>query len=533
MSGTRASEAALVPARAAAPAASRPERVVVAVVTAAFALLLTLWAVLTPMFEAPDEFTHWDAAVRLALDEGWPPPGEAQNLAASELARVTNYDIPPADRSSYGTLLEAAPGDHDFVNQMTQHPPTYYALAGAVLDAVDFTHHRWDLGVLALRLLSVALVAPLPLLTWATVRRLTRSPRTAIVAATTLLAVPQLAQIGSSVTSDAPIILLGAVTVWLTTRTITGDRTWRTHLALGTALGLALATKGTAFPAIPFVALALLLGDTTLPLARRALRTLAVGATTAALGAWWWIHNLTTTGTLQPNGLIEQRPPTPWPAGEGPDLGVFTATFWDGVSSSFWGQLGRAKFPISPIVSDSLTVVALLVVACWAFRRVRGGRAVVLLAVLPVVIAAAMLGNGWNTYDQTQGVYGVQGRYLYPALVVLVALSAVAWRRLAATAPGRRRTARTAVVLAPALAAYGLWVAVSGFFPGTVGEPASVGTLTVGQSLPVPAAAFAVLAAVVAVAVVTACTLVWRAVGRVSDPPASATTAAAADAPSC
>ena len=224
MSGTRASEAALVPARAAAPAASRPERVVVAVVTAAFALLLTLWAVLTPMFEAPDEFTHWDAAVRLALDEGWPPPGEAQNLAASELARVTNYDIPPADRSSYGTLLEAAPGDHDFVNQMTQHPPTYYALAGAVLDAVDFTHHRWDLGVLALRLLSVALVAPLPLLTWATVRRLTRSPRTAIVAATTLLAVPQLAQIGSSVTSDAPIILLGAVTVWLTTRTITGDR---------------------------------------------------------------------------------------------------------------------------------------------------------------------------------------------------------------------------------------------------------------------------------------------------------------------
>jgi 4-amino-4-deoxy-L-arabinose transferase-like glycosyltransferase len=492
------------------PPVWRREAVSVAVVTAAFGLLLTLWAVMTPMFQAPDEFTHWDASVRVALDKGWPPPGEALNIAAAQAAQVTNFTIPPADRPTFGALQQQAPGYHDFVNQMTQHPPTYYLLAGTVLDTIDFTQHRWDAGVLALRLLDVVLVAPLPLLTWATVRRLTRSPRTALVAATALFAVPQLAQIGASVTNDAPVILLGGVVVWLTTRVLTGDRTWRTTLVLGAALGLMLAVKGTAFPAVPFVALAVLLGGTsTVPLRTRLLQTLGTGVVTAALGAWWWIGNLVRYGTIQPNGLADERPPTPWPAGEGPNAGLFLNTFWDGVTSSFWGQFGRAQYPVSPVVSDVLTVGALLLVGVFAYRASGTRRAALLLTVLPVVIAVSMLANGWNTYDETQGVYGTQGRYFYPSLVALVALSAIAATALLAPGAPRRRAAVAVAVSAPLLALYGLSVAYRGFFEGFDLAVTGQGLRDLAGSLPVGRPEFVVLAlatlaGLVAVAVLTA-----------------------------
>ena len=500
------------------PATSRLEAAAVTSVTAAFGVLLVVWALITPMFQAPDEVVHVDAAVTLTTTGEWAPAGEALFLQASQAARDSLGTVPRDARPSWGDLLAAHPGTTADVNQMTQHPPTYYALAGAVLDAVDFTHHRWDLGVLALRLLSVALVAPLPLLTWATVRRLTRSPRTAIVAATTLLAVPQLAQIGSSVTSDAPIILLGAVTVWLTTRTLTGDQTWRTHLALGTALGLALATKGTAFPAIPFVALAVLLGDTTHPLARRALRTLAVGATTAALGAWWWIHNLTTTGTLQPNGLPRSSTPNPWPAGEGPDLGFFLDTEWSRLSSSFWGQFGRLEYPMTPILTDVLTVGCLALVAGWAFRGRRSAARSWLLASFPLITLLVLLHNNFDSYDRTQEVSGAQGRYLFGSLVALATLLAVAGLRLVTHEEARRRVGRSMVVAAPLVGAYGASVAYRGFFEQSDLEVTRPGLANLLVTTPVGGPALLAAMVVLALVAASAGVATWRLVGRAGPP---------------
>ncbi|MDP9735427.1 hypothetical protein [Curtobacterium sp. 260] len=84
---------------------------------------------------------------------------------------------------------------------MTQHPPTAYLVGALVLKAVHFAGLRWDHAVLVLRLVDVAAVTLLPLLTWASVRRLTRSPRAGLVGALALFGVPQLASIASSVST--------------------------------------------------------------------------------------------------------------------------------------------------------------------------------------------------------------------------------------------------------------------------------------------------------------------------------------------
>ena len=72
---TRTPVPAAVPVR-------RPELVVVSLVTAGFALVLLLWAVLVPAFQAPDERAHFDAALHVAIGDGWPEPGDLHVLAA-------------------------------------------------------------------------------------------------------------------------------------------------------------------------------------------------------------------------------------------------------------------------------------------------------------------------------------------------------------------------------------------------------------------------------------------------------------------
>ena len=49
------------------PRTARWERVAIAVVTATFGLWLVAWALIVPVFEAPDETAHVDAAVHVAL----------------------------------------------------------------------------------------------------------------------------------------------------------------------------------------------------------------------------------------------------------------------------------------------------------------------------------------------------------------------------------------------------------------------------------------------------------------------------------
>ncbi len=99
---------------------------------------------------------------------------------------------------------------------------------------------------------------PLPFLVWSTVRRVTRSPRTAVVGSLALFAVPQLAQIAPPSRTNAPVILLGAVITWLVARTMTGDHRRRTHVLLGVAVAAICSVKGTGLPTVPFVAVALL-----------------------------------------------------------------------------------------------------------------------------------------------------------------------------------------------------------------------------------------------------------------------------------
>ncbi len=457
-------------------------------VTALVVLVGGLWAVLTPAFRAPDEPQHVNSVLRLAYGGGWPPAGEALVGPAVDAARdqaALDTDVPgrhldrdgipafvgepPTPDAERGTVTGANALAHPVppgtstrhlatsaVDQMTQHPPLYYAVAAGVLRATGLAEARWDLQLLALRLFDVVLLAPLPLLAAAAVRRLSRSRAAALVAASFTLFVPQVGHILGSVTNDALVTLTGAATGYLCVRVLTGDLRPRTAAALGAAVGLGLLTKVMAAFALPVVVAAYLLASG--PRVRRAAGALLAGGAAFVVGGWWWLRNLLVLGTVQPVGI-----PDRFPEAEPRGLWYFLRTVVTSVTRSFFGNFGWLEVRVPDAVFWTAAVV---VAALCALAVLRGParRATAVLVLQPVALWCGVLVNAWPDYAAHGWISAVQGRYLFAGLLALSAGTALGL--LALLGPRLRRATPWVVVAAGLVSAGGLAYGFWGFYQG-------------------------------------------------------------------
>lgn len=502
---------------------ARREWIVLGTTTVAWLGLLLSFALLTPAFGAPDEPAHVDAAFRLALGLGWPHGGEMHYLAA--VRQIVEHPVPAVDRPTVDALLAAVPGDSPAIDPMSQNPPTYWLVAAGILRLIRFGAHDWATSVLVLRLFDVALVTALPVLVWATVRRVTRSPRTALVAPLLLFAVPQLAQVAAGVTSWAPMILLGAVLVWLSVRVLTGDRSWWTTAGLAVAVTGLAAISALGLLAVPFVVLVFVLARDQRtasdqrtatdqrdqrPWRRSALHAGVVVVAAAAVSGWWWVRTLLVSGTLLPDALRGVTTVQPYPSG-GANPGAFAGRQWDGLTASFFGDFGANQWPLPPMVVDALAIVGLVALG-WSYARRGAGRRVMTIALVwPALVVVATLAYNWRNYLGTHQGNGLQGRFLFVAVVALVLSQAVAWRALVVRPELRRRLARIAAVGSFAIALYGIGIAYRGAwenvqFRVTPGGLSAMAGGSLAGPLPI-----AVAGALFLVAGVASVALVWRA----------------------
>ncbi|MEJ8282783.1 glycosyltransferase family 39 protein [Curtobacterium citreum] len=502
---------------------ARREWIVLGTTTVAWLGLLLSFALLTPAFGAPDEPAHVDAAFRLALGLGWPHGGEMHYLAA--VRQIVEHPVPAVDRPTVDALLAAVPGDSPAIDPMSQNPPTYWLVAAGILRLIRFGAHDWATSVLVLRLFDVALVTALPVLVWATVRRVTRSPRTALVAPLLLFAVPQLAQVAAGVTSWAPMILLGAVLVWLSVRVLTGDRSWWTTAGLAVAVTGLAAISALGLLAVPFVVLVFVLARDQRtasdqrtatdrrdqhPWRRSALHAGVVVVAAAAVSGWWWVRTLLVSGTLLPDALRGVTTVQPYPSG-GANPGAFAGRQWDGLTASFFGDFGANQWPLPPMVVDALAIVGLVALG-WSYARRDAGRRVMTIALVwPALVVVATLAYNWRNYLGTHQGNGLQGRFLFVAVVALVLSQAVAWRALVVRPELRRRLARIAAVGSFAIALYGIGIAYRGAwenvqFRVTPGGLSAMAGGSLAGPLPI-----AVAGALFLVAGVASVALVWRA----------------------
>jgi hypothetical protein len=291
---------------------------------------------------------------------------------------------PRSQRGSFDALGGPAPvTDGRLSNQMVQHPPMVYAVGAAILSALPAEHWAYDQQVYVLRLLNIALVAPLPLLAWATSRRLGLAEPVARGAAVLPLAVPGLTRVGATFNNDGVLMLTTGGLTFLLAGVLRGDRRARTAGWTGLWLGLALLSKGLALLLPLMVVAAYLVGawhtrrqearagrarpavagpwvvrlkafTWSLPW-RPALVALGVGF---VVGGWWWVRNYVLYGAVQPNGW-DADPPRREPLLLPDSFWTWLVYFVKMMCSRFWAGLGMFEPPqLTPVAIVGASVVA-------------------------------------------------------------------------------------------------------------------------------------------------------------------------------
>jgi small subunit ribosomal protein S36 len=408
-------------------------------------LALLCWSLVTPVYQAPDEPQHVDLVRGVAMDlsyfeydsrqlseqmvESFAAAGfsEARDPFERDRYRVIALDATPrGERPPFAELAADEPSE--WPNPAPQHPPLYYALA-ALLVALLPEGLSFDAVVWSLRLLNVAMLAPVPLLAHAGMRRITGRPVVAVTGTVLLLGVPQYLHIGGAVNNDNLLTLQLAALFALLAWVLRGDLTRRTALWVGGIAGAALLTKGFALVLPVWVGSAYLVGMVRTRAWRAGVLAGAWAAGLAAvLGAWWWVRNVVVHGDVQ---TTLQRFPDANPGFE-PTVSEWLGRVGGHFVDRFWGSFGWVDVTLSDqaVVGVAWTLLALVVLGvALRPRDARWWRADLVVALLPAVLILAVVAYGsYSNYAQSGRITGMQGRYLFPGNpgLALVAATGIA-----------------------------------------------------------------------------------------------------------
>jgi 4-amino-4-deoxy-L-arabinose transferase-like glycosyltransferase len=428
------------------PADERPHRRVPAVVwwiSALHVTLLLAYSVLLPTYRAPDEMLHVDLAHLFSEDFDYPAWDERDTGAGilhslnivqfhtGSMHLEASAALPKDDRPSINELDEQ-PRPRG-INQLSQHPPLYYVVAGTLERGVELVTGdpigAFDVEAWFYRLVSVLMVAPLPLIIWTIGRRLGLPEPVGIAATLVPLAIPQYLHMGSVANNDSMLILL----FWLLTpvilRLVDGDVRARTAALAGLLTGLALYTKGFALVLPLWVLAALLVALGRLGRAHLRQLTLAgltYSAVSLAFGGWWWIANLVRYGDLAPSRHTEMVRPI---ESDVRDYRSFFEGWGSATIRRFWGEFGWFDVHISGVAIKAATAVVIvgLVVGCARRDRVAGspiGNRLLLAAPI-ILLVAVQFTLALRAYIQLGRMPGLQGRYWFGALAALAAVVAI------------------------------------------------------------------------------------------------------------
>jgi hypothetical protein len=475
----------VTPVRSAGPAPGRAAPLGVAAATLLFYAILAIWACLTPPFRAPDEPQHVSTVLRLAYSHTYPAAGHAQLYPAVKGAepavgfRIVGEFLdtspekaaPPSERGpqTFRQLAaQAGPYTLKDFDQMTQHPPGYYAVMAVptrLFNLIDDTPRD---AIVIMRLLSALLLLPLPYLAFRLTRALGGSSIASLSAAFLPAGLPQLTHVGGAVNNDALIITLAAVLVVEAVELAKFGATFKRAIWFGITYAAALWTKGMALPLVVLVIGAYLLA------ARRegwrqVMKPLAVTAAISCIGFSWWVANVIRFDTLQPQGY-----PAAWlaqlPHGDA-TFGAWFSGFFDSMTKSFWLDAGWLEMKPTrwAYITASIVLVLLLVIA---FVRSRGSRGLFLLAQAGwLAVMASIFEQSHAQFVDRSTLAGSQGRYLFTGVTAMAAGIVLALRPrqvqpIGRRVAGRRPAGQGRVSLAPLVPLAVIFVAFYGLARG-------------------------------------------------------------------
>ncbi len=402
-----------------------------------FLILGTIYSVVTPVFEATDELSHYPVVKNIADGHGLPVQDPSvETLWQQEGGQPPLY-------YALGALATFWIDTDDLPKRLWRNP---HATIGVPLEtdnknmiihtqAEKFPYKRTVLAVHTIRLLSVLMGAGTVLLTYLIGREtFPNHPPIAIGAAIFTAFNPMFLFISGAVNNDNLVTLLASLSLLLMARILRGKGSNRHIFLLAAVVGLAALTKVSALGLIPlgFLLLVVLAWRERRPLAfliRWGFSSLVI---ILVIAGWWYFRNWYLYG--DPLGwnvwlaIIpgRERPPT---------LRELLAEF-EGFRISYWALFGGVNVLVSSIIYhiyDSLSLLALagLFLSAWRYLRGRERRGGLPVAILILWIAIEFIGLlRWTTL-----IAASQGRLMFAAisaisLLLAAGLNALAPRKL-------------------------------------------------------------------------------------------------------
>lgn len=419
---------------------------------AVYLLAGTLFATLTPNWQAPDEPAHYNYVRYLAAQRGFPEL-TAGCYSQTYLQQLTSQRFSPE--------LPIDSLCYEF-----HQPPLYYTLAAPLFSLTQGS-------LLALRLFSLMLGGGVVALAFLIGRSV--FPERPIIAYGTMALValvPMHMAMLASVNNDALAEMILAALLLLLTRRIMAGRsaTAASNLRLGLLLGLGLITKATIYMAVPLVAMALWLErqgsqespkqepEPSWPVLVKQAALIYGLALLIALP--WYVRNVTLYGQFDILGLTRHDQVV---VGQLRTVDFLAQVGWQNylrefsvtTFQSFWGQFGWMAVPMSGRVYLGLIMLSLIALGGVGMSGIKcrvSGDKWRALGVMGLTIGLVLLAYLWYNLQFKQ----FQGRYLFPALIPLALFFAIGLCA-ALSWPGRWWLAAGAALAAVGVLLVGLW----------------------------------------------------------------------------
>ncbi|MHB8628086.1 MAG: hypothetical protein ACYDBJ_05685 [Aggregatilineales bacterium] len=419
---------------------------------AVYVTLAVLYGAVTPIFETPDESTHYAVSQHIALTGQLPVQSLTDPLTLTPWMQEGSQ--PPLYYLLTAPIAALVPGALDNPYPLALNPHAKIGIGLATNNHNKFIHTAAEsfpwrgvaLAVHLIRLISTLLGAWTVFCVYRMARCVWPEARNrAIIAAAFVALNPMFLFIHASANNDALITALSATALWMTIYLYL-TTTWRERgivvvVALSVVLAAAAISKvsGLALYAVAGAGLliALLKGRLTFWQAAKHLLVWAVGF--AVIAAWWYVRNAQLYG--DPTGLramlaIADPRRTPYTISS-------MLSEMEGLRISSWGLFGWLNV-IGPAwfytVMDILTAAALIGGILGAVRIIYRADwdQLAVIGVLSWEVCVMFV----SLFNWTRQTPGTQGRLLFPALPALALLTAFGWETLF-----RRRWSK--VALAP------------------------------------------------------------------------------------
>jgi hypothetical protein len=404
------------------------------IIVVLFIVLASLYSLTTPLFETPDEPSHFAYIKALVDGRGFPVPpiAIADDQAAQESSQPPLFYV----TASFAIKL-FAPNTSDFSGYLTRNPSFPYLANESTNDnknvfvhaaPEDFPYTGTVLAVHIARLVAMLFGAITVLATYGLAREIfpDRKP-IALIAASIVAFTPQFIFISGAASNDTSAAAMCAVTLWLTARVLQRGFTLRRSIILSIVLSLALLSKASAIALVPLIAGVIIFWN---PIERRLIFaarlkwTVFIAGLALALTAPWYLRTWSLFGDLFG---ITPHLGTPWARPAAISIGA-AFTQLPGAITSYWLAFGWGNI-IMPdwiyLLLNVLAVGGLIGVAIWLRREANllPKWIAVILIIWAAIIFAALI--RW-----VQLLNAPLGRLIFPAISALSILIAVGWGEL-------------------------------------------------------------------------------------------------------